>query len=177
MSGSAVRRPMALRRSSIRRNGSWQRTPTCSRTSISARAHDGPALDRPAWRQRSVERRRHPRFHGRLAVVLVTTREALVAEDTDDCSRALIRGPCSDVYARELATGRSSSSRPDRTATRTTTGSGLGHVGRRPVRVLHHGRAARRRGRGGQLARSTTASVRWAVSTSTSAISPAIPRS
>ena len=37
--------------------------------------------------------------------VLVGTREALVNEDTDDCSRALIRGPCSDVYARDLETG------------------------------------------------------------------------
>jgi hypothetical protein len=37
--------------------------------------------------------------------VLVTTREALVHEDTDDCSRAPIRGPCSDVYAQDLETG------------------------------------------------------------------------
>ena len=37
--------------------------------------------------------------------VLVATREALLAEDTDDCASALIRGPCSDVYARDHATG------------------------------------------------------------------------
>jgi hypothetical protein len=37
--------------------------------------------------------------------VLVTTREALLAEDTDDCASALIRGPCSDVYARDHVTG------------------------------------------------------------------------
>jgi hypothetical protein len=36
--------------------------------------------------------------------VLIATREALLAEDTDDCP-SIIPGPCSDVYARDLSTG------------------------------------------------------------------------